>query len=503
MHLTKTSNISKCSHPVGILLVGLLIAQVIATAQVYQSNINLHATISAANAAGYLSIPNEQVMHSLKKFYTAFYGGFFFTFTIGAGLTLGSTAAALMWIRLFLRRRSILFLLLAVWLTLLVIVNSNGLSIMPTLYFLLIIPVAFLLTVKRESGMTSQAGRLLQIAHFLPLPLLALLWLTQLDGTMFLDLRDHLLLSNTYGRKVSQFYYAYTLYPAEAFKALKQKTIKTSHIVNAQTPLIEQKIGNILLADDYLLLSNTSQVDLVIHQKDDQLEFQADKRRIFQVPLNRFWGDSRDVLQKFSAECDRNAMFRSSTFLSLLIGFPVSIYLVIHAILQYLGRSVLSPSTSALMASIICLLIGITALVFFQSHRSRNVRITDIADALKSEHWPKRVAAIKLIEQKQLEIANYPGFADLLSKPTLPEKYWLVRALAYSRRPETFKILLDLLKDVNLNIRTMALYALGLRRDRQAVKPIIAKIEKSTSWYEQMYAYRALRSIGWKQTRSH
>ncbi len=173
MPRNKTSNISRSSHPVGILLVGLVIAQVIATAQVYQSNINLHATVSAASAAGYLSIPNERVMHSLKKFYSAFYGGFFFTFTIGAGLTLGSMAAALMWMRLFLRQRSILILLLAVWLTLLVIVNSNGWSLMPTLHFLLIVPAAFTLTVKRESGMTSQAGRLLQIAHFLPLPLLA------------------------------------------------------------------------------------------------------------------------------------------------------------------------------------------------------------------------------------------------------------------------------------------------------------------------------------------
>ena len=374
---------------------------------------------------------------------------------------------------------------------------------MPTLYFLLIVPAAFTLTVKRESGRVSPANRLLRLAHFIPLPLLALLWLTQLDGTMFLDLRDHLLLSNAHGRKLSQFYYTYTLYPAEAFKALKQKTIKTSRIDSAQSPQIERRIGDLLLADDYLLLTSTSQVDLVVHQKDDQLELLANERRILQIPLNRFWADSQVVLQQFSAECDRRAMFRSFTFLSLLIGFPISIYLVMHAILQYLGQSVLSPSTSALMASMVCLLIGITVLVYFQSHRSRNVRITDIAAAFKSDHWPIRVAALKLIEQKQLEIANYSDYADLLRKPTLPEKYWLVRTLVYSRRPETLKILLHSLKDENLNVRTMALYALGLRRDRQAVKPIVAIIEKSTSWYEQMYAYRALRSIGWKQTRSH
>jgi len=48
----------------------------------------------------------------------------------------------------------------------------------------------------------------------------------------------------------------------------------------------------------------------------------------------------------------------------------------------------------------------------------------------------------------------------------------------------------------------MALYALGLRRDPRAIRPILDKIENSEDWYCQLYAYKALRSIGWKQTKS-
>ena len=85
------------SHPLGKLFIGLVLAQILATIQVYISNINLYATVSAANTAGYLTVPNQQVMGSLQKFAPAFFGGFFFTFTIGAGITLGTMAAAWIW----------------------------------------------------------------------------------------------------------------------------------------------------------------------------------------------------------------------------------------------------------------------------------------------------------------------------------------------------------------------------------------------------------------------
>jgi HEAT repeat protein len=90
----------------------------------------------------------------------------------------------------------------------------------------------------------------------------------------------------------------------------------------------------------------------------------------------------------------------------------------------------------------------------------------------------------------------------MLKNPTSQERYWLVRTLAFSRRPETFKDLLKFLNDDDLNVRTMAFKALGLRKNPRAIRPILSKIEKSDHWYDQMHAYKSLRSLGWKQTRS-
>jgi hypothetical protein len=490
-------------HPVIILFLGLIIAQIIATIQVYLSNLDLNNTLTNVASAGYLAIPNKQVMGSLRDFSPAFWGGLFFTFTIGAGISLVSMATARLWVQLFLRKRSFLIFFGIVWAGLLFLVNGNGFSLMPTLYFLFIAPLIFTLTAIRESGPKSQPGRIRQLVHLIPVPLLALLWFTQFDNAMFLDLRDNLLLTNNYGRKFSNFYYTYTLYPAQAFKTLNQKIIKTGNIANIQSRSMKQRIGRQLIANDYLPLSDTTDVDLVIHQNNDHLIFHADGRLVFQVPINQFLDDSRNILQKFSEKCDRYALFRQFTFLSILIGFPISLYMIIHAVFYYLGQFIMGRSTSALTASIICLLAGVMVLIYFQSNRSRSIQIQNIAESLSSDHWQTRVAALKLIEHKKLEIANFQ-FDPVQHRDLLPqERYWLVRTLALSRRPENLGVLLEYLNDGNLNVRTMAFYSLGLRRDPRAIRPIMSEIENSDNWYEQMYAYKALRSLGWKQTKSH
>ena len=375
----------KTSHPVAILFLGLLIAQVVATIHVYLSNLNLHDTLTEVNSAGYLSIPNRHAMVSLRKLGPAFWGGLFFTFTIGAGCSLGGMAVGWIWVRWYQRNKSILVVMAIIWGLLLVWLNHNGFSLMPTLYFLLIGPAVFYLTTSRESMTAIQSNRIKMIVHCLPIPLLALLWFTQYDDNMFLDLRDNLLLASNYGRKFSNFYYAYTLYPAEAFKALNQKTIKTGHITKAQSSTIYERISQRLTASDYLPLNDAARFDLVIMREEQQLVFQADGRPVLQIPIDQFLSDSRNVLRNFSDECDRNAIFRQFTFLSLLIGFPLTIYVMIHAAFYYLGYFMLGRSNSALTASILCLLIGILILIFFQSNRSRNMQIPNISKA--SGRW--------------------------------------------------------------------------------------------------------------------
>jgi hypothetical protein len=43
---------------------------------------------------------------------------------------------------------------------------------------------------------------------------------------------------------------------------------------------------------------------------------------------------------------------------------------------------------------------------------------------------------------------------------------------------------------------------LGEGGHRDDIPPILSKIETSHNWYEQWYAYRALRRLGWSQGKS-
>jgi len=490
-------------HPVVILILGLALAQAIAAFQVHRSNLDLLNTLTAVSSAGYLAIPGKHVMGSLSDFGPAFWGGFFFTFSIGAGVTLGAMAAGWLWIRLFRHQKTGLFFWGFVWAALLFMINSNGFTLMPTLYFVIIAPVIFALTALWDPSPFRTKNRFKDWIHLAPLPLLALLWFTQFDGAMFLDLRDNLLLSNDYGRKFSNFYYTYTLYPAQAFKALSQKTIKTADIENVPSRSLKHLIGRQLLANDYLPLSDDARVDLVVRQNNDQLVFQADGRRVFQTPTRQFLDDAPGVLRRFSEACDRHAIFRQFTFLSLLIGFPIALYMIAHAALYYPGYFIMGRRTSALTASISCLLIGCLVLIYFQSNRSRSIDSRNIANSLSSEYWQTRIAALKLITKKKLDIADYKSYPVLKDNRPSQERYWLVGALAYSRRPENMAVVLEYLKDADLNVRTMALYSLGRLGNPRAVQPILSIVLNSQSWYEQMYAYKAIRSLGWKQTKSH
>jgi hypothetical protein len=489
----------KTYHPAGILFFGLLIAQILATIQVYLSNIDLYNTVSAVNGAGYLAVPNEKVMASLQNFWPAFWGGLFFTCSIGAGISLGSMAAGWIWYRLFLRNKLVLFVFLSVWGGLLLISNIHGLALFPTLYFLLIAPALFLLTAKWLRHAAIQSTPRLRWLHLVPIPLLALLWFTQFDTELFVDLRDNLLLSNYFGKKFSHFYYDYTLYPAESFKSLDQKLIRTCRLENISNPRLRLKLANRLLANDYLPMPGMSRVDLKIFQTGDNLVFSGDDRKVLQIKVDQFFAKPQKALQKYSEERDRHGALRQFTYLSLLIGFPVLIYIVLHFVLYCLTAWFLSRKSSSLTASMLCLIIGLLVLIYFQANKSSNIQIKNIPEALESENLSIRIAALKSLPQKKLDIADYRSYPRLLKSPHPRERYWLVVAMAVSRSQESFMDLLKFLEDKNTNVRCMTFHSLGLLNNRQAIRPILEKIKLSHDWYAQLYAYKALRSLGWKQ----
>lgn len=484
-----------------IILSGLGAAQLIATLSVYLSDLDLYYKMSRVIEAGYFGVPNKLTVETLQKIGPAFYGGFFFTASIGTGIALITLAA------IYLIRKKVpgyrlyaLFFIL-IWLFCLFKLNNNGFCILETAYFLLIPLVMGFASFKWRPEADATAKKPNILLFWGSLILLTALWGTQLNSRLFTDIRDHLLLTNPVGSKINDFYYKYTLYPAEVFKSLYQKNIKTCDLSEISNKQIARRLEKKLIGFDYLVLKNADKVDLKIINKGDQLFLQNQNQTVIKLTFNEFMSKSSTTLKKFSSKLDKYQFFRMLTFYSLLTGFPIILYWVVFDLFRWLAGFFCKPAIISFIAAGISICIGI--LFFIPLFSANNISISDnTLDAkISSKHLATRMAALQYIGEKKIEISKFPQYKKIITSPYPQERYWLARAFAASHEKIVFNDLLKMLNDSHPNVTCQVFYALG-RQGRPFAKPkIIKAIQTSDHWYCQWYGYRALRKLGWKQTK--
>jgi HEAT repeat protein len=151
------------------------------------------------------------------------------------------------------------------------------------------------------------------------------------------------------------------------------------------------------------------------------------------------------------------------------------------------------------MSALVCLLGGIALFFLTASQPPTPIPPKAIDTALASNAWTDQLSALRYIVSEQLKIEEYPSHRGLESSPRVAVRYYLARALGASRNPQTDAMLLDLLKDPHPNVVCQAMAAVGRRGDSRSIPQILAQIQNTDHWYVQWYAYRALRTLGWKQ----
>ncbi len=502
--MSSLSAIHRAVFPALELLIGMGIAQILATAQVYVSNHRLFAQILAVADAGFLPVPNQIVLPRLLDLETAFCGGLLFTLSVGAGLALLSAAAAQLWRRFNRGRRTAAAGLAAVLAAAVACLNLRGFDVWVTLYLIAIPPAVFWLAGRSPFARRTPPGLRWAALRFLPLAVLALGWFTQYDRSLFVDLRDHLLLSNTAGQRISAFYYRYTLYPAEVFKTFDQRLIKTVAAPDADWGRRHPAIQRELIRMDYLPVGAAPEADIVLRFEGDRLALLHRGSVVWENTIDRFLADPRRAAAEVSAEADRFGLFRRVTFYGVLLAFPISLYVFLFALLRLAAGLVLNPHRAEAAAAAACLLIGAAVLAGFHLSREDAPPPGAIDAALASDRWQQRVAGLKAIHDRREDVTARPAYARMLHSPYPQERYWLARALGASPNPAAFIDLIGLLDDPQINVRTMALQALAQRRDPRAVNPILKLLKTSDDWYDQLYAYQALRTnLRWDQTRLH
>jgi HEAT repeat protein len=128
-------------------------------------------------------------------------------------------------------------------------------------------------------------------------------------------------------------------------------------------------------------------------------------------------------------------------------------------------------------------------------------QLNDLNAALISNRFQVRVAALKKIYNQKFEIANSYNFKECIKSRHISERYWLARALSVSKDSRTYKDLFILLNDSQPIVQCQALYALGNRNRSSAITPIYHLLKTSDHWYIQWYGYKALRRLGWVQSK--
>lgn len=481
---------------------GMISAQIIATCFVYLSDQSVLRFVRSAEQAGWFPLPAGPAQPSLSSFAAAFWGGLFYTLSIGAGLALLTWAAFQLWRLLFRRNRFVLIAYAVLWTGLLVFVNAKGLVLFPSL-FCLLVPLATVIACIQAKPPYQHHSSFVWVIPVLTLVMLTGLWTTQLNRNLFTTIRDHILLSNPAGRRVNDFYYRYTLYAAESFKSFFQKSLRSASLEQTESQAIFQNWKARLAHYDVLVLSHISRPDIrFVFSKEGIRLIAADGRGIG-TTAKEFLADPNRVLRSFSKATDRFAPLRRLTLAGLLLGFPVLLFAMVYGLLSSAARLVIKPANATWAASVICMVIGVW--LFLPMLNARPVKITPdtINTALSADQWTHRVAALRYIAENNLDIATFPSYRRLAGSGLVVERYWLARAMAKSRTDETYSLLLAMINDPHPNVICQAFYALGERGQPTAIDPIKRRIVQLDHWYAQWYGYGALRKLGWRQTTSN
>lgn len=496
------------------ILSGLAAAQVLGTLFVRQSNLALLAKVETLAAAGWFTIPTGPAVKPLAAMAPALLGGLFYTLSAGAGLILLTWALLFIYNKVVGVNRTYLCAMLVLWMGLLVLVNSNGLILYPTLFVLVVPTATALLMVQSKSSLLNIEKR--SGPRWLPLIILILLtviWATQLMTSksrqnLFISIRDNLILSNPVGEGVNNFYYRYTLYAAEAFKAFDQKTIRSCVLEGFPEDNSRTRLESLLSRWDILVVADAQMPDLRLLQSSDDLILASPRGEKTVVGKTDFFNNPKPSFAAFSSASDRYGGFRRKfgfrflILVGLLIGFPCLLYAMVYTLAHTLLGLFLNDRRAMQLSSILCLLIGVGLFLPILRGHLPSIEQGRLAQSLANSAWPERVAALRFIETQKLEIADYPSYRNLLHSPMVVERYWLARAFAVSRDPETYSDLLAMMEDPHPNVICQAYYALGQRHHPAAVKTILNNMRTSSHWYTQWYGYRAIRRLGWQQTTS-
>jgi hypothetical protein len=482
-----------------LLLIGFIVAQFLSTVHLFFSNADFHKTLKAVHDAGYLAVPNIHVAQSLTGFTPAFNGGLFFSLTSGLSLTILTIFTAWIWHNLFKKSRSVMIVLLLLWVASLLIVNQDGFSSLITAYLILIPCTIFPVFGKlfpNHNRTLSGPALFCHIALFI-LFSVSIGYFSQIKTERFLDIRDFLLLRNPAGQSLNAFYYDNSLYSANYFKSYSQQLIKTCDLNSIQETTLKNQLSHIFKRFDYIPLPYSDQADLTLIINHNSINFFHQKEAVLAVSVNDFLNSPKQWIKQFESITDHHAIFRMITMVSLLFNGAVLLYSIAFLLPLLLIRLFVKPLMATILAVLICVLILFVS--FKGSTVNEHFTLQKIATTLASKDSTARIRALRYIVDHKMDVTLFPEYEALLMDGSIPERYWIAKSLSNQDTITNRVALFKLLNDKHFNVVCMALYSMGKLGKKGDIPIVLDIIKTSRNWYVQWYAYKALRNLGWQQ----
>jgi HEAT repeat protein len=209
-------------------------------------------------------------------------------------------------------------------------------------------------------------------------------------------------------------------------------------------------------------------------------------------------------LKAFSAGVDRSAGLRGVVFVSLMATGLLVVYGIFYLPARMAAARIFG-SAGAQAAAALAAAAAAGALLLAAPWEGRFNGARGASDAalkamLAADDAGDRAAGLAAIYRLGRDVGDFVDIRKTARSPDLRERYWLVRALDRSRKPGTLPVLVELLDDPQINVAYQACHAIGRRGDRRGIAPLLALIGRSREWYVQLYAYRALRRLEWRQS---
>lgn len=479
---------------------GLLTAAILGFVQIRHSMAPVLLHAEGLQAQGILSVPHGAAIPIMAGLKMGLFPALFFLLSIGAGLATASFALAWSSRNLVGDSRWISLPASGLWLGLFIFINHRGAVLFPSLWVLLVPAITWKASLALMPKTTLQDAPWHKPAHLVPLVLLALAAAPLLGKSVFMDIRDSLLLSSRLGLAISDAYYLYTLPAAEAIKPVAARQMK----LYATDLSLDTKTEENLRLWGWHRAEPGTPHHVRLHAPGASLVLSGEAMGKSPLTWSDFTQAPGQILDEISLKADRMGPFRSLILLCLVTGFPLLLYTLIFSPLRRILAWIFDRPTASCMASILCLTLGLGGLLplYFLGEARRGFQDPEsLSRYLVSEKRSERLHALRTAAKGRKIMVPETLLSQILEKGDTAERYWTVTLLGAKPSENHWNLLLHALTDPHPNVLCKTLEALSrsapkLHKNEEARRVILHTLQNSAHPYVQWYAFEALKRLG-------